>query len=180
MRTSPPPAPGARFGSWLVPLVVIIGLLLGSKAVAQISVGAEFPETTSLSISHSMVSFDLASASYPPASFPAYYYPTEPDPVSDSMTFTVFTNLESWSVDVDFPGLFNELDNAALPVDRLEYSTNGGSTWHAFALGGNTIVQGLARTESYATYDFAIRLRVEGDEAPGTYIGVLTFTLATQ
>lgn len=157
-----------------------LALLLAANAHTQVGVGVEIPESGTMTVSHSTVLFDLASDGYPPASFPAYYLPTDPDPQSDHMSFSVFSNLGNWTVDVVFPGLYNELDNVILAPDRLEYSTDEGTTWHAFSLGANTLVQNLDGSASAVTVPFMIRLRLVGDEAPGSYSGVLTFSLVTQ
>ena len=159
---------------------MMVLLLLGMYGTAQIGIGVEIPQNATMTISHSEVVFDLSSVGYPPPSFPAYYYPTRPDPQSEPMSFSVFTNIASWTADVTYWGLLNEQDNVILPADRLEYSTDGGATWYAFSLGGNTIVQSLSGTTEIAKYPFALRLRLVGDEVPGVYTGVLAFSLVTQ
>lgn len=147
-------------------------------ATAQVSVGASIPETASLTISHDRVVFDLAAAVYPPAEFPAYYMPTDPEPGSEPMTFTVFTNLSRWAVVVDFTGLYNERENVALPSRQLEYSLDG-VTWRPFSAGGVNVVVGQGPTTVHQTYELAVRLRIDGSEPPGTYVGSLTFTLTS-
>ncbi|HEX7039729.1 MAG TPA: hypothetical protein VF202_06440 [Trueperaceae bacterium] len=151
-------------------------VVAASTASAQVSVGATIPEAASLTISHDQVVFDLSQAVYPPARFPAYYLPTDPDPATDPMSFTVFTNVSGWTIVVTFSGLYNEQENVILPADQLEYSLDG-VTWHAFAPGSNRIVVGRGPTAVQETYRFAVRLRIDGTEPPGRYVGSLTFSL---
>src|SRR5690606_4768956 len=96
-------------------------VVAASTASAQVSVGATIPGAASLTISHDQVVFDLSQAVYPPARFPAYYLPTDPDPATDPMSFTVFTNVSGWTIVVTFSGLYNEQENVILPADQLEY-----------------------------------------------------------
>jgi len=164
------------FGAAARTMAAVAVALALATAAAQVGVGAAIPEAASLTISHDQVAFDLSAAVYPPARFPAYYSPTDPEPAAETMSFTVFTNLSRWTVVVTFDGLYNERENVILPADQLEYSLDG-VTWHPFALGSNTIVVGRGPTPVHETYPFGVRLRIDGAEPPGTYVGSLTFSL---
>lgn len=160
-------------------VALLLVFITAGGALAQVGVGVSIPEASSLTISHASVTFDLSVGTYPPSEFPAYYAPTLSEPVSDQMSITVFTNLDNWTVEVSFTGLYNETDNVILPASQLEYSLNGGLNWHQFSQGSNTIIVGSGPTVTYDTRSFEVRFRVDGSETPGVYLGTLTYTLVS-
>ena len=156
-------------------LVVILLACVLSTAGAQLGVGIELPEGSTLSLSAEAVTFDLRQAGYPPREFPAYYEPTHP---TEPVVLRLFSNIEgAWRLEAGFAeGLLREA-GGAIPPDQLEYRLDGGP-WLRF---GHSVVmlEGHGLSEAYDTHTIEFRIRLVGNERPGLYEGVLTFTLST-
>jgi len=146
-------------------------LWLGLLAVAQLPLVVEFPEGAALEVSAGEVVFDLSAVGFPPPQLPAYYGPSAPE----RLELRVFSNLEgAWALEASCEGLAGP-EGAWLPADRLEVRLGGGP-W--LPLGADVVLWlGQGPTGGYRSWTLELRLRAEGDEAPGTYQGVLTFRL---
>lgn len=156
---------------WLLVALVCVACLAG-RAQGQPLLGLSVPEGSALTLSADTVVFDLRDAAYPPAAFPAWYAPSRP---TAPVTLDLFTNIESsWLVVAGFEGLLRE-DGTALPADRIEFRVDGGP-WVPFGR-STTLATGRGATPGYLHYDLEFRLRLEGDERPGVYQGVLLFSL---
>lgn len=149
-------------------------------ALAQTDIGVEIPEGSSMTLSATAFRFDLSGSDYPPPEFPAYYLPVAVDEGTgaareDGAELRVFSNVGgNWRVAIGFDGLRTAAGDL-LPPDRLEYRLGGGP-WRAFAP-STTLLTGSGQTLGYEEARLELRLRLEGDERPGSYRGTLIFTL---
>lgn len=150
---------------------LFLALLLG-LALAQVPIGVNLPEGSSLSLSAEEVVFDLSQAPYPPPSFPFAYAPTQP---SLPLTLRLFTNLQGgFAVEVEATPLLSET-GAEIPAVQLEYRLNGGP-W--IPLGPRVVLlTGQGPTLGYQSHLLEFRLVLTGREAPGVYRGSLLFSL---
>ncbi|MFN4072382.1 MAG: hypothetical protein ACK4G4_03025 [Thermus sp.] len=142
-------------------------------ALAQVPIGVNLPEGTSLSLSAEEVVFDLTQSPFPPPSFPYAYAPTAPP---GPLTLRLFTNLEGgFAVEVEATPLLAE-GGAQIPSSQVEYRLNGGP-W--IPLGPKIILlTGSGPTAGYQSYVLEFRLVLTGQEVPGVYRGSLLFTLS--
>ncbi|GLV46967.1 hypothetical protein TJA_01430 [Thermus sp. LT1-2-5] len=152
--------------------LLALALVLGF-AWAQVPIGVNLPEGSSLSLSAEEVVFDLTQAPYPPPQFPYAYPPTRP---SGALSLRLFTNLEGgFALEVEATPLLSET-GAEIPAAQVEYRLNGGP-W--IPLGPKVILlTGTGPTAGYQTYALEFRLVLTGQEVPGTYRGSLLFTLS--
>lgn len=116
---------------------------------------------------------------YPPkgpfsAAQPAYYPPSG-DAGAGPLRLTVATTLPQAALVLRARSL-PDARGAALPADRVEYSVNG-APWQR-SRGVQVIA--LVPAGGQATYDVALRLRLEGDEAAGVYSVQLGWTVEAQ
>lgn len=142
-------------------------------ALAQVPIGVNLPEGTSLSLSAEEVVFDLAQAPFPPPSFPFAYGPSRP---SGALTLRLFTNLEGgFALEVE-AGPLVAPNGAEIPIGQVEYRLNGGP-W--IPLGPRVVLlTDTGPTGGYRNHTLEFRLVLTGREAPGTYRGSLLFTLS--
>ncbi|WP_243030432.1 hypothetical protein [Thermus altitudinis] len=148
-------------------------LLAFSWALAQVPIGVNLPEGTSLSLSTEEVVFDLTQSHFPPPNFPYAYLPSSPQ---GPLTLRLFTNLEGgFAVEVEATPLLAE-GGAQIPAGQVEYRLNGGP-W--IPLGPKVVLlTGSGPTAGYQSYVLEFRLVLTGQEAPGVYRGSLLFTLS--
>lgn len=151
----------------------LVLLLVLGMALAQVPIGVNLPEGTSLSLNAEEVVFDLTQRNYPPPSFPFAYSPTSP---SGPLTLRLFTNLEGgFAVEVEASPLLAE-GGAEIPASQVEYRLNGGP-W--IPLGPKVVLlTGSGPTAGYQSYVLEFRLVLTGQEVPGVYRGSLLFTLS--
>jgi hypothetical protein len=152
-------------------LLVLVPFL--ALALAQVPIGVNLPEGTSLSLSAEEILFDLTQSAYPPPSFPYAYAPTLPQ---GPLTLRLFTNLEGgFAVEVEATPLLAE-GGAEIPPGQVEYRLNGGP-W--IPLGPKVVLlTGSGPTSGYQSYVLEFRLVLTGREVPGVYRGSLLFTLS--
>ncbi|MCS7218316.1 MAG: hypothetical protein NZ846_04995 [Thermus sp.] len=148
-------------------------ILLWGLGLAQVPIGVNLPEGTSLSLSAEEVVFDLTQAPFPPPSFPFAYPPSRPQA---PLSLRVFTNLEGgFAVEVQAGPLLSDR-GGEIPAGQLEYRLNGGP-W--IPLGPRVVLlTGSGPTGGYRTHTLEFRLVLTGREAPGMYRGSLLFTLS--
>ncbi|MEN2981823.1 MAG: hypothetical protein ABDH20_04400 [Thermus sp.] len=148
-------------------------VLLWGLGLAQVPIGVNLPEGTSLSLSTEEVVFDLTQAPFPPPSFPFAYPPSRP---LGPLSLRVFTNLEGgFAVEVQAGSLLSER-GGEIPAGQLEYRLDGGP-W--IPLGPRVVLlTGSGPTGGYRTHTLEFRLVLTGRETPGTYRGSLLFTLS--
>ncbi|WP_240307566.1 hypothetical protein [Thermus caldifontis] len=148
-------------------------MLVLSWALAQVPIGVNLPEGTSLSLSAEEVVFDLTQSPYPPPSFPFAYAPSSPQ---GPVTLRLFTNLEGgFALEVEASPLLSE-GGAQIPASQVEYRLNGGP-W--IPLGPKVVLlTGTGPTAGYQSYVLEFRLVLTGQEVPGVYRGSLLFTLS--
>ncbi|MDM7325329.1 MAG: hypothetical protein P3W93_010215 [Thermus sp.] len=148
-------------------------LLTFSWALAQVPIGVNLPEGTSLSLSAEEVVFDLTQSTFPPPSFPYAYPPSAPQ---GPLTLRLFTNLGGgFAVEVEATPLLAE-GGAQISPGQVEYRLNGGP-W--IPLGPKVVLlTGSGPTSGYQSHVLEFRLVLTGQEAPGIYRGSLLFTLS--
>lgn len=103
---------------------------------------------------------------------PAYY------PVRDQvgpLRLTVFSQVQNAALVLRAVSLL-PVTGQALPTDRVEYSVNGGP-WQRVS---TVQVIALVPDSGQATYDIALRLRLEGDETAGERQLVLIMSIEPQ
>lgn len=151
-----------------------IAALGSGLATAQVPVGVDLPEGSALTISHEVLTFDLTETPFPPASFPAFFEPTD---VEEPLELRLFSNLEGgWVVEMAFEGLLEGDSDAFIGPSQVEYRVDGGP-WFELAP-SVTLVNGQGATDGYESHQIEFRLRLEGNESPGSYEGTLIFHLA--
>ncbi|WP_293178663.1 hypothetical protein [Oceanithermus sp.] len=148
-------------------------LLLGSPALAQLPLQVLYPSGSALELSAREVVFDLVSAGFPPRDLPAYYPPHEPE---GPIVLRLFSNVEeAWVLSAELEPLASK-DGRWLPPDRIELRLDGGP-W--LPLGSRTVLlMGSGPTGGYEEHRLEVRLKVVGDEVPGTYSGALVLSLS--
>ena len=148
-------------------------LLFCSLAWAQLPLQVEFPTGSSLELSSRDVVFDLRKTGFPPRELPAYYYPVEP---ADGLSLRLFSNLEGgWVLTAGLEPLAGRKGNW-LPPERVEVRLDGGP-WLPLS-SGVVLMVGSGPTGGYQKHTIEFRLQVRGDELPGSYQGVLVFSLS--
>ncbi len=154
-------------------MLVIAGTLLVSLVAAQMPLQVEFPSGSSLQISSQEVAFDLSRSGFPPRDLPAYYRPQEPE---GSLELRLFSNIEGgWSLAARMDPLARS-DGEWLPPGRLEVRCDGGP-WLPLS-SAVVLLTGSGVTGGYQAHTIELRLKVLGDELPGSYQGVLVFSLS--
>ncbi|WP_188970634.1 hypothetical protein [Deinococcus aerolatus] len=101
------------------------------------------------------------------------YYPVR-DPVRP-LRLTVSTQVQNAALVLRAMSLL-PISGPALPTDRVEYSVNGGP-WQRV---GTVQAIALVPASGQATYDIALRLRLEGDETAGERQLVLIMMIEPQ
>jgi hypothetical protein len=154
--------------SWL-----LLSCLVWGAAFAQLSVQTNVPEGSELRISHAKLSFDLGRVAFPPLAFPYSFAPT--DLTDEPIIIELVSNIEGgWRLRVDFAGLVSAEGNVLLP-SQIVYRLNGAGEWLTLGPSIDLLTgQGL-RDERH---QLELRLRLLGNERPGTYRGTLFFSLA--
>jgi hypothetical protein len=156
---------------YLIYALTTISFLLG-LINAQVGVGVEIPEGTTITLSSERVVFDLGVQGFPPPEFPYFYEPTAP---TEPVTLRLFSNISgNWQLEVSMSGGFTGAGGRVIPVTQLEYRLNGGS-WLPMA-SRVALVSGSGASSAYETHTLELRLKLVGNEAPGSYEGVLNFT----
>jgi len=152
-------------------LVGAVALL--SLAWAQLPLQVEFPTGSSLQLSSREVVFDLSKSGFPPRDLPAYYYPVKPE---EGLSLRLFSNLTGgWALAASLEPLADRNGNW-LPPDRVEVRLDGGP-WLPLST-AVVLMVGSGPTSGYQEHAIEFRLQVKGDELPGSYQGVLVFSLS--
>ncbi|BDP43210.1 hypothetical protein DAETH_31790 [Deinococcus aetherius] len=166
-------------------MLLLLGaaLLTGGGAGAQTGLPSGGPRANSaalldgqrLTLNVSFLPGEPGGPAYPPSgpfsrANPAYY-PVRGNP--GTLRLTVVTGQPAAALvlrarAVPAPGRL-----AALPADRVEYSVNG-APWQA---SGGVQTVALLPPGGQATYEIALRLRLEGDEPAGEHGVQLTWTV---
>lgn len=120
---------------------------------------------------------DPLGPAYPPqgpfSSTQPAYYPVRGNP--GPLHLTVSTTLPQAALVLRAQAV-PPLRGAALPADRVEYSVNG-APWQRSQ---GVQVVALLPASGQATYDVALRLRLEGDESAGVHGVQLSWTVEAQ
>jgi|GEM_PF-165914 len=156
--------------SWL-----LLSCLVWGVAFAQLQVEVVIPEGSALRIiSPAVVNFDLTTVAFPPLAFPAYFEATDP---AAPITIELFSNIaESWRLEVDFAGLLSADGGNLLPPSQIVYRLNGVGEW--MPLGPSvTLLTGQGASTAYERHVLELRLKLYGNERPGSYEGTLVFRL---
>ncbi|WP_457629867.1 hypothetical protein [Oceanithermus sp.] len=151
----------------------LLAAFLFSLAWAQLPLQVEFPTGSSLQLSSRELSFDLSKSGFPPRELPAYYYPQA---AGGGTELRLFSNLAGgWALTAGLEPLAGPGGNW-LPPDRVEVRIDGGP-WLPLSTAVVLLV-GSGPTGGYQEHLVEFRLRVSGDELPGSYQGVLVFSLS--
>lgn len=152
-------------------LHLLLLLAFSSLAFSQVSVGAEVPGSSVITVSNDKVVFDLSGQAYPPAEFPAYY------PLEESIGVRLFSNVDgNWILNAELPSGLVSVGGNTILASQIEYSLDGGD-W--FALGPRVVLlSGSGLSSDYETHALELRLKLVGNERPGSYQGLLNLTLA--
>jgi len=156
--------------------VVVVGVaLLAMPAWAQLPLQVLYPSGSALELSAQEVVFDLVSRGFPPRDLPAYYLPRRPE---GPIALRLFSNLEeAWVLSAELEPLATENGHWLLP-DRIELRLDGGP-WLPLQLEkGTVLLMGSGPTNGYEEHRLELRLKIVGDEVPGTYSGVLVLSLS--
>jgi len=154
-------------------ILVFAGAVLISLAAAQVPLQVEFPSGSSLQLSSQEVVFDLSKSGFPPRDLPAYYRPQEPE---GALELRLFSNIEGgWLLTAKMDPLARP-DGEWLPPERLELRCDGGP-WLPLS-SAVVLLTGSGATGGYQAHTIELRLKVLGDELPGSYQGVLVFSLS--
>lgn len=164
-RNDPGPWRGVRR------LVAVGVLLLGPQvALGQATwlVESLIPETLSIRVPSTTITFGVDDAAYPPESFPATYSATEPE--GGTLPVQVFSNADGvWNLMLEVPDLLSDVGAGALPASQVLYRVNGG-VWVRADGGPQVIYSHVGPTIGWLelTIDFALELT--GAETAGTYV----------
>lgn len=180
--------------------VLIIAFAIPAFALGQIAgpspvnntldVTVRIPSRVGIDLSGGNLTFDLsdATAVYPPASFPGYYFPV-PAVASPHVPLSVFCNVPAgWSLTVLASGDFD----ATLPIGQLFYApeteaiTADGTgapagNWTAFTTAAVEVATDNARTTGWDAYNQDYELQITGNEAaidPGATV-TITYTITS-
>ena len=149
---------------------LLLGLIL-NVSHAQVAVGVEIPTDTTITLSEETLTFDLAAQGYPPESFPARYTAKEGE-----VEIKLFSNIAGgWALNVSLENGLVGPNNATIPVAQLATRVDGGS-WQALAEKVTLLTSSGVGEE---THTLELRLELLGNERPGTYQGVLSFSLTS-
>jgi len=152
-------------------LIIVFGFF--TLAWAQLPLQVEFPAGSSLQLSNKNIIFNLEKNGFPPRELPAYYYPVEP---AEGLELRLFSNLEgSWTLSAGLEPLLGDNEKWLLP-ERIEVRMDGGP-WLPLS-SSVVLLAGSGPTGGYQIHTVEFRLRIEGDELPGSYQGVLIFSLS--
>ncbi|MBI3962090.1 MAG: hypothetical protein HY335_05015 [Deinococcus sp.] len=160
--------------AWFVTYLLVLACLPHSMA------GDDEP-TLQLRITQpSALVFNLntpaAGQVYPPTAFPAFYTPTSP-----STTSAQRVNLEitvSGSGTIKWRVLVSGLPFAPdFPVDRLEYVMSGSNTYVRLSSSQQLFTSGSQKGTIRRRHNY--RLRLEGNEPPGSFQTTVTYTLVS-
>jgi len=148
-------------------------LALSSLAWAQLPIQVEFPSGSSLQLSSLEVVFDLRKSGFPPRELPAYYLPVAP---KSGLQLRLFSNIEgSWALTAKMEPLAAK-DGNWLSSGRMEVRLDGGP-WLPLS-SEVVLLLGSGPSGGYQEHAVEFRLFVKGDELPGSYQGVLVFSLS--
>lgn len=154
--------------SWL-----LLSCLVWGVAFAQFSVQTNVPEGSTLRIGQQEISLDLGQVAFPPLAFPAYFDLTRP---GSPITINLFSNIAGgWALRVNFTGLESRED--LLLPSQIEYRLNGVGDWLPLGPSINLLNSYGASTD-FENHRLELRLRLLGNERPGSYEGRLVFSLA--
>lgn len=155
------------------PLLLLVASVLLGTSSAQLGVGTEVPEASVITVSNELVRFDLAEQGYPPPDFPHYYLPSAP---TEPVLIRLFSNYENgWILEADFATGLVGPAGREIPPGQLEYSLDGGP-WLPFAP-RVSLMTSQGASNSFEEHTLEFRLQLLGNEAPGTYRGVMSFIL---
>jgi len=148
-------------------------MLFGIFAWAQLPLQLEFPAGSSLQISSREIVFDLSKSGFPPRELPAFYYPVKP---AEGLNLRLFSNLDGgWALAAELQPLVAR-DGNWLSPENVEVRLDNGP-WLSLASEVSLLI-GSGPTGGYREHKIEFRLLVRGDELPGSYQGVLVFSLS--
>jgi hypothetical protein len=124
------------------------------------------------------VTWDFGSIpTYPPATFPAYYNPTEPAS-SPYMNIEYFTNAGSgtnWALTIRGAGD----PGGGILIGDIEYADAGTNNWTALSTSDANLRTGTGKTSGWETANQDWRVKMTGDEEVGNYSTTVTVTMQT-
>lgn len=168
-----------------------LGQIAGNSPVNNtLDVTVRIPSRVGIDLSGGNLTFDLsdATAVYPPASFPGYYFPV-PAVASPHVPLSVFCNVAAgWDLTVLASGDFD----ATLPIGQLFYAPAGegitadgtaapAGNWTAFTTAAVQVATDNARTTGWDAYNQDYELQITGNEAaidPGVTV-TITYTITS-
>lgn len=152
------------------------GMAFGlSPQSVDLDVSVRIPQRVGLNLTGDPIQFflDDVAVTYPPASLPGYYFPTN-IAATPHVPLAVFCNVPTgWEVTAIASGDFD----ASLPVSQLYYAAAGeaqtadgtaapGGSWAAFSSTvDGTIATDAAKTTGWDDYDQDFQLQITGDES---------------
>ena len=150
-------------------IITLLTCVLLSLTHAQVAVGVEIPTDTTITLSEETLTFDLEAQGYPPESFPARYTSKEGE-----VKLKLFSNIAGgWALNVALASGLVGPNGVTIPVAQLATRVDGGS-WQPLAAEVALLTSSGVGEE---THTLELRLELIGNERPGTYQGVLSFSL---
>lgn len=152
-----------------------LGTEVGTSPVPNaLDVSVRIPERVGIKLAGDNLEFflDDASVTYPPASFPGYYFPTGGVTATPYVPLEVFCNNPAgWTLTVVASGDFD----ASLPVTQLFYAPDGegltpdgdaapGGNWTAFTTAEATVASSAVKTSGWENHDQDYQLQITGEE----------------
>lgn len=151
-----------------------LGTVTGTSPTSNaLDVSVRIPERVGIKLAGDNLLFDLgdASVTYPPASFPGYYFPTGGVTATPYVPLEVFCNNPAgWTLTVIAGGDFD----ASLPVTQLFYAPDGeaktadgsavGGNWTAFSTVSATVTSSATKTNGWENHDQDYQLQITGNE----------------
>ena len=178
--------------SILFPALLFIVALTENTVFAQTNdtathlVQVVIPEAIKIFVEAGDLSFDFArekeKGSYPPAGYPAYYYPTATEG-REGVAIKIHSNItRQWFLYVKPADDLTDGTNT-IPISQLEWSTDR-ITWTSFPEGGGegfgVLLFSGNRLNGWAQFNVYYRLKLTGEEVGGTtYRTTFKYTLVT-
>ncbi|NPV54809.1 MAG: hypothetical protein HPY71_15055 [Firmicutes bacterium] len=145
------------------------------------------PEAIKIFVEAGDLAFDFArekeKSSYPPADYPAYYYPLAGEGRDGAVAIKIHSNVaRQWFLYVKPAGDLTDGTNT-IPISQLEWSTDR-VTWTSFPGGGGegfgVLLFSGNRLNGWAQFNVYYRLKLTGEEVGGTTYGTtFKYTLVT-
>lgn len=158
-----------RRGLLVALLMAAVALLVPSGAAqATWSVDSLIPETLSIRVPTTTISFVIAGAGYPPAAFPATYPATSPD--GGTLPVQVFSNAAGvWSLMLEVQDLVSPAGAAVVPASQVMYRVNGG-LWLRADGSPQVIYSQVGQTVGWLELRVEFALELTGRELAGSYL----------